>query len=290
MQTKVVRVSETEYDPESLANEYLNALNHEVDEERRTELEDRLSELKERRVKFVEQHGEDSGIVQRVDQNTCEVETELDKLEQSVQQVDELREKLLEAAVEDFEFNSTWLSSAVLNGVTHALYEEEDSLILGQNHIESTDDLADIDDMTQLDMEHTLLILIEDRLGRTDTVRDHWERLAGSKKHTPFLVVAQKGSASPEDVLPELDDDADRKDAKNWLERPLYDWDELVPYYRAGNGEFALSNAGKYLAKHYAEDYDEVAESEVDGDTVGNDGDGQASLDDIDGGNFEKNR
>ncbi|MDH5020351.1 V-type ATP synthase subunit I [Halobacterium rubrum] len=282
-------VNETKSGPEPLAKKYLDALNHEIDEERRAVLEDRLSELRQRREKFVEQHGEDSGIVQRVDRKILDVEDELDALKQSAQQVDELREDLLKAAAEDFEFDSTWLSPTVLNGLTHALYgKEEDSLILDQNRIENTDDLNDIGDIEQLDMEHTLLTLSEDRLDRTDRVKKRWERLVDSKKYTPFLVVAREGSASPEDVLPELDDDANRKNAKNWLESPIYDWDELVPYYRAGNGQFALSTVGKYLAEHYAGDFDDDHEDEVDDGTDGGNGDGQASLDDIDGGEPEK--
>jgi hypothetical protein len=218
-----------------------------------------------------------------VDQKIGEVENELEELEQSVQQVDELREQFLEAAVEDFEFNGTWLSPTVLKGLTHALYgKKEDSLVLDQNRIENTDDLIDIDDLTQLDMEHTLLILVEDRLGQTDTIRKHWDRLADSKNHTPFLVVARKGTASPDDVLPELDEEADRKDAKNWLEKPIYNWEQLVPYYRPESGEFALSTAGKHLVRHYAEDSDGGAESEDNGGSNGDDADGQASLDEID--------
>lgn len=288
MENEVVEVSKTGSDPELLAREYLDALDHEVDEERRTELEDRLSALRQRREKFVEEHGEDSGIVQRVDHKIREVEDEIDELKQSIQQVDELREDLLEAAAEDFKFDSTWLSPTVLNGLTHALYgEKEDSLVLDQNRVESTDDLHDTGDLAQLDMEHTLLILIQDQLGQTDTVRKQWERLADSKNHTPFLVVAREGTASPDDVLPELDEEADRKDAKNWLEKPIYSWEQLVPYYRPETGEFALSTAGKYLARHYAEDPNGGAESGRDNGSDGDDGDGQASLDEIDNNGSE---
>jgi hypothetical protein len=289
VKNEVIEMSEVESAPKSLAQEYLDALDHEVDEAQRTELEDRLSELRQRREKFVEQHGGESGIVQRVDEKIEEVEDELGEFEQSVKQADEFRKDLLDAAVEGFEFNSTWLSPTVLRGLTHALYGEEgESLILDQNRVEHADDLDDTDDLTRLDMEHTLLTLVEDRLDRTDTVKEHWERLVDSKKYTPFLVVAREGSASPEDVLPELEDEADRKDAKNWLERPIYDWDELVPYYRTGDGEFALSTAGEYLLHNFAESSDEDTEDEVDDESNENDGDGQASLDDIDAGGSKK--
>ncbi len=272
-------MSEDRQEPESLANEYLEALDQEIDEERRDELENTKEELQDRREKYVSQHSEDSRIVQRVDQKIEDVEAELDELNESAQQVDELRTQLLKAAKDRLEFNREWLSTTVLEGLTHALYaEKDDHLILDQIRIEGPEDLDEIEDLAQLDMEHTLLLLVEDRLGETDTVSERWERFVDSKYHKPFLLVSREGTASPEDVLPSLSEDADRKDAKNWLERPLYDWDDLVPYYRAGDGEFGLSTSGKYLTHHYAESAESLAE-EGDG---GNDSDdGQASLDDV---------
>ena len=70
-------MSEERQEPESLANEYLEALDQEIDEERRDELENIKEELQDRREKYVSQHGEDSRIVQRVDQKIEDVEAEL---------------------------------------------------------------------------------------------------------------------------------------------------------------------------------------------------------------------
>lgn len=275
-------MSEDRQEPESLAKEYLEAIDQEIDEERRSELEDTKEELQDRREKYVSQHGEDSRIVQRVDQKIEDVETELDKLNESVQQIDELRTQLLKAAKDRLEFNREWLSTTVLEVLTHALYaERDDYLILDQTRIEGPEDLDEIEDLVQLDMEHTFLLLVEDRLGETDTVSERWDRFVDSKYHKPFLVVSREGTASPEDVLPNLSEDADRKDVKNWLERPLYDWDDLVPYYRAGDGEFGLSTSGKYLAHHYAGSAESLAEE---GDGGDDSDDGQTSLDDV-GGN-----
>jgi hypothetical protein len=275
-------MSEDRQEPESLAKEYLEAIDQEIDEERRSELEDTKEELQARREKYVSQHGEDSRIVQRVDQKIEDVETELDKLNESVQQIDELRTQLLKAAKDRLEFNREWLSTTVLEVLTHALYaERDDYLILDQTRIEGPEDLDEIEDLVQLDMEHTFLLLVEDRLGETDTVSERWDRFVDSKYHKPFLVVSREGTASPEDVLPNLSEDADRKDVKNWLERPLYDWDDLVPYYRAGDGEFGLSTSGKYLAHHYAGSAESLAEE---GDGGDDSDDGQTSLDDV-GGN-----
>lgn len=275
-------MSEDRQEPESLAKEYLEAIDQEIDEERRSELEDTKEELQDRREKYVSQHGEDSRLVQRVDQKIEDVETELDKLNESVQQIDELRTRLLKAAKDRLEFNREWLSTTVLEGLTHALYaERDDYLILDQTRIEGPEDLDEIEDLVQLDMEHTFLLLVEDRLGETDTVSERWDRFVDSKYHKPFLVVSREGTASPEDVLPNLSEDANRKDAKNWLERPLYDWDDLVPYYRAGDGEFGLSTSGKYLAHHYAGSAESLAEE---GDGGDDSDDGQTSLDDV-GGN-----
>ncbi|NLV02926.1 kinetochore Spc7 family protein [Haloferax volcanii] len=275
-------MSEDRQEPESLAKEYLEAIDQEIDEDRRSELEDTKEELQDRREKYVSQHGEDSRIVQRVDQKIEDVETELDKLNESVQQIDELRTQLLKAAKDRLEFNREWLSTTVLEGLTHTLYaERDDYLILDQTRIEGPEDLDEIEDLVQLDMEHTFLLLVEDRLGETDTVSERWDRFVDSKYHKPFMVVSREGTASPEDVLPNLSEDADRKDAKNWLERPLYDWDDLVPYYRAGDGEFGLSTSGKYLAHHYAGSAESLAEE---GDGGDDSDDGQTSLDDV-GGN-----
>lgn len=276
-------MSEQQHEPESLAKRYLDSIDQEIDEERRNELENTREELQDRRKKYVTQHGEDSRIIQRVDQKIEDVETELNELDESAQQVDKLRTQLLEAARDGLEFNSEWLSTIVLEGLTHALYAEKDSyLILDQTCIENPEDLTDIEDLAQLDMEHTLLLLVEDGLGETDTVSERWSRFADSKYHKPFLVVSREGAASPGDVLPNLSEDADRKDAKNWLERPLYDWDDLVPYYRAGDGEFGLSTSGKYLAHHYAESAESIVEE---GSEDGDSDDEQASLDDIGGKN-----
>lgn len=272
-------MSEDRQEPESLANEYLEAIDQEIDEERCNELENIKEELQERREKYVSQHGENSRIVQRVDQKIEDVEAELDELNESAQQVDELRVQLLKAANDRLEFNREWLSTSVLEGLTHALYaEKDDYLILDQTRIEGPEDLDEIEDLAQLDMEHTLLLLVEDRRGETDTVSERWERFVDSKYHKPFLVVSREGTASPEDVLPSLSEDANRKNAKNWLERPLYDWSDLVPYYRAGDGEFGLSTSGKYLAHHYAGSAESLAEE---GDGGDDSDDGQASLDDV---------
>lgn len=272
-------MSEERQEPESLANEYLEALDQEIDEERRDELENIKEELQDRREKYVSQHGEDSRIVQRVDQKIEDVEAELDELNESAQQVDELRTQLLKAAKDGLEFNREWLSTTVLEGITHALYaEKDDHLILDQIRMEGPEDLDEIEDLAQLDMEHTLLLLVEDRLGETDTVSERWERFVDSKYHKPFLIVSREGTASPDDVLPNLSEDADRKDAKNWLERPLYNWDDLVPYYRAGDGEFGLSTSGEYFAHHYAESAESLAEK---GDGGDDSDDGQASLNDL---------
>lgn len=276
-------MSEQQHEPEPLAKRYLDSIDQEIDEERRNELENTREELQDRRKKYVTQHGEDSRIVQRVDQKIEDVETELNELDESAQQVDKLQTQLLEAARDGLGFNSEWLSTTVLEGLTHTLYAEKDShLILDQTRIENPEDLTDIEDLAQLDMEHTLLLLVEDHLGETDTVSERWNRFAGSKYHKPFLVVSREGTASPGDVLPNLSEDADRKDAKNWLERPLYDWDDLVPYYRAGDGEFGLSTSGKYLAHHYAESAESIAEE---GSEDGDSDDKQASLDDVGGKN-----
>ncbi|GAA0676208.1 hypothetical protein ACFQDG_01910 [Natronoarchaeum mannanilyticum] len=278
-------MSRTRHDPGTLAQEYLDAVQSEIDEERRRELDNKLEALQDRRKQYVDQHGEDSRFVQRVDQKVEDIELELDELDESAQQTDEYRRQFLEAAVDSFEFNSEWLSTNTLEGLAHALYGGSDAyLVLQQNRIESPDDLVELDEITKLDMEHTLLVLIEDRLGQTDTVSSRWERFADSKYHIPFLVVARDGSASPEDVVPELGGDADRKDAKNWLESPIYDWEDLIPYYRAGDGEFALSTTGKYLYRHYAEDLDDLtgANKERQNETDSDDG-GQTSLDDLNG-------
>ena len=275
-------MSEDRQEPESLANEYLEAIDQEIDEERRNELENTKEELQARREKYVSQHGEDSRIVQRVDQKIEDIEAELDDLNESAQQVDELRTQLLKAAKDRLEFNREWLSTTVLEVLTHALYaERDDYLILNQTRIEGPEDLDEIEDLVQLDMEHTFLLLVEDRLGETDTVSERWDRFVDSKYHKPFMGVSCEGTASPEDVLPNLSEDADRKDVKNWLERPLYDWDDLVPYYRAGDGEFGLSTSGKYLAHHYAGSAESLAEE---GDGGDDSDDGQTSLDDV-GGN-----
>lgn len=241
-------------DPTSLAEEYLDALEQDIHEERQLELEEKLEVLRGRRERYVEQHGSNSGIVQRVDRKIEDVDSDLAEIEESVESVDAVRTQLLQAAKDGFELSEEWLDTQVLLALTHALYGERDSwLCLDQIRIQTVDDLSGVNDLNRLDMEHTLLLLVEDRLGKTDIVAKRWERLSDSKYYEPFFVVTQRGEADPEDVVEALDDsDVSRKDAKNWLERPMYDWDDLIPYYRAGKGEFGLSTAGKYFAQNYA--------------------------------------
>lgn len=191
---------------------------------------------------------------------------------------------MLEAARSEFELSEEWLDMRVLSTLTHALYGERDSwLCLNKTRIEEVDNLSNVDDLDRLDMEHTFLLLVEDRLGETDIVAERWERLADSKYYEPFLVVARGGEAAPEDVVEALDNpEVSRKNAKNWLERPMYDWDDLIPYYRAGEGKFALSTAGKYFARNYAslaEDETEATEGTSQGEPENNDQ--QVSFDDV---------
>lgn len=61
-------------DPGTLTEEYLDTLDQDVDEERRRELEETLEKLHDRHERYAEQHGADSGIVQRVDQKIEDVE------------------------------------------------------------------------------------------------------------------------------------------------------------------------------------------------------------------------
>lgn len=274
-------MSEGTRDPEALAEEYLDTLDQDVDEERQRELKETLEELRERRERYVEQHGDDTGIVQRVERKIEDVEDEFGELEGVAERVEEVRTRLLEAAKTGFELNERWLDMRVLSALTHALYGERDGwLCLDQTRIEGVDDLSGVDDLDRLDMEHTLLLLVQDRLGESDVVSERWERLADSKSHEPLLVVVSREEADPEDVVEALDDSGvSRKDAKNWLEKPIYNWDDLVPYYRTGGGAFALSTAGKYFARHYASLSED--ETELDETAPEEAGDQQVSFDDV---------
>lgn len=278
-------MSESSPDVERIAKEYLEGLDQGLDEKRRGELEDTLKDLKDRREQYAEQHGADSGIIQRLDRKIEEVKTELEEFYGASEEVDELRAQLLEAARERFELNDEWLTSTVLRALTHALYNEKDDfLYIDRTHLDDSTDVSDIDEIDKIDLEHTLLLLVEDQLGQTDTVRKRWERFSDSNSYLPFQVLAQEESAAPEDVLPELDDGTGRKDVKNWLEGPLYKWDDLVPYYRVGDGEFALSTSGKYFAHNYAQSADEVPEDEGEAtkDGEAGNGDRQLNFDDVD--------
>lgn len=274
-------MSEETRDPGALDEEYLDALDQDVDKERQRELEETLEELRDRRERYVEQHGEESPIVHRVERTIEDVEEEIGEIEGVAERVEEARTRLLEAARTGFGLNEEWLDTRVLSALTHALYGERDGwLCLDQTRIKEVGDLTGVNDLDRLDMEHTLLLLVEDRLGDTDVVAERWDRLADSKSYEPFLVVARREEAGPEDVVEALDDsEVSRKDAKNWLEKPIYNWDDLVPYYRAGGGAFALSTAGKYFARHYAnlaEDETEAEES-----TPEDEDDQQVSFDDV---------
>lgn len=123
----------------------------------------------------------------------------------------------------------------------------------------------------------TISILV---LGETDVVAERWSRLTDSNYHAPFLAVARKGEASPDDIVNELDD-ATRKDVKNWLEGPFYKWDDLIPYYRVGDGKFALSTTGKYFARNYATPANDETEPDEEPSRESEDGDQQTSFDDV---------
>lgn len=278
-------MSESSPDVETLAKEYLEGLDQGLNEKRRGELEDMLQSLKDRREQYVEQHGADSGIIQRLDQKIEEVETELEEFYGASEKIDELKTELLEVARERFELNDEWLNLTVLRALTHALYNEKDDFLhIDRVRLDDSVDIMDIGEIDKIDLEHTLLLMVEDQLGQTDTVRKRWERFSDSTYYLPFLVLAQEESATPEDVLSIIDEGIDRKDVKNWLEGPLYKWDDLVPYYRVGDGEFALSTAGKYFAKNYAQSVEEVIEDrgEATSDEEASSGDRQVNFDDVD--------
>lgn len=260
-------------DIQDIADRYLSAIEQEVDEDEQTQLEENRAELTRRYERTKERRGENHGITQRVKASIEKVDEELEQLKTSQQTTAEIREELLNTIATEFELSDEWFTSNVLESMNHALVGERNTeLIVEMTAFSSHDDLTELDEIERFDVEETVILLAEDQLSETDEVRTVWTRLQESKYYEPFLIVVERGEASPDDVLDALDGDVSRQNAKNWLNRPIYDWEQLIPYYRVGNGTFGLSTAGQYFAVHYAPS-EAGAENEDDSSTAGRGGD-----------------
>lgn len=238
-------------DVNDLADAYLESLQQDIDEERREELGELIAEREERREELKQEHGADHYLVKKAHKAIEQLRSERTEIQDSTAEIEERRQDLLEAIVENpgFEFDEQWLKPQVLRATTHALYGVEDTSFAIQNReIEKQEDVSDLDEFDQLEMAHIIVSLARDRLEGNGTVRSRWERLSESVAFPAIKVLAEHGSMAPREVASELDEDSNR--IKDRLKN-FFKWDEFIPVYRPETGVYALSTTGEYLVRNY---------------------------------------
>ncbi|MDH5020353.1 hypothetical protein [Halobacterium rubrum] len=234
-----------------LAEDYLSALESEVNEEELEGAKERLSEVRERYERFKSDYGESDPATQELGERLQEAEERVKQLEEAQRVPEELREQVLEAAT-GFTLSEEWLKPEVIEALNQALIGERDSvLVVEETEITGPDEAENLDDLVRFDIIDVVRKLAMDKLGGSEDVADVWGSIAGTTKEHPFRTVAKLGEATPDDVLGRVDDDdLKRETVRNRLKNATTL--DINPYHRE-SGTYRLSTTGKYLAKEYAE-------------------------------------
>jgi len=252
----------SENDVRKAVEEYLSSLNNDVDESRKNELREDIEDGEERYERLVQEHGEEHKLVKKAKSVLESRREELRELEGIEEQLENIREDLLQKVADEFELSDQWLQSGAIEAVTHALYGRRDqSYKLFGVEIQSEDDLSDFDDFEQIELAAVVALLGKDALGQTEKVREQYQRLEDSKSFAVFKVLCGNGSMTSQEVAEHLDEDTGT--ANNWLKSPLNFWDRLIPFYRPKKGEYDLSTTGQYFYKHYFDGEIETTEADT---------------------------
>ncbi|WP_152040401.1 hypothetical protein [Salinigranum salinum] len=234
-----------------LVDQYFEALDSDIDKERRSEITETIEALEVRHEKFVREYGDD-------DPETVDLRKRIDELTEEQEQIDisERRAEVLADEIAErvvgFRLTEEWLDGRVLEGVNHVLVgEREPQLLVEGVRVDEELDASSLDEIRRLDLIDTVRQLAKDRLGTSTEAGDVWNSIQGSSYEVPFLTVATEGEATAKDVLSHVDEDISRDTAGARL-RNASNKLSMNPYFRT-DGVYSLSTVGKYLLREYAE-------------------------------------
>lgn len=246
-----------------LAVQYLNASQKQPEhQERLKAITAELDDLKSTRKEVVEDVGEEHYLTKDIDTEIQGLQAEHQELEESTEDITELREDILRAAAEDpgFRLNEHWLNSETIQALTKALYgSEEEKLILVDRELRTSDNANELDRLEKIQMKRDIVHLARDQLGRDERVMERWKEFEKSRAYPAFSVIARKPGVGPSEIAEACDKTSST--VRNWTS-DLSGQDELKMVYTPKQGNYHLSTVGKFYAAHYA-DLDGADETEV---------------------------
>lgn len=244
---------------EQIAEEYLGSMAKEVDHAQKDELRQQIEDYQERYKKLVQEHGEDHNLAIKAEGILGNKEDELAELEEGEDEIEIIREKLLQKIGDEFELNERWLQTEVTKAVNHALYGKRDSsFMLFGEEIQSLEDLEGVDEFGRIERAEVVIHLAKDRLGQSQSVKEQYQRLNDSNSFAAFEILAQEGSLGSAEVAELLD--KKKGTVNNWLKSPINFWDRMIPFYRPKKGEYDLSTTGRYFLQHFYNGEGELGE------------------------------
>jgi hypothetical protein len=264
--------------PTELADAYLDSLNSQADEEKYEEALGRRDALQERLSRFEQSYGESDPVTKELREKVQSAEARVASIRQDREEPKERARELLEAA-KTFSLDDEWLTPNVIAALNFVLTGERRRTLRAED-VEINAPVGDdeVGEVARYDVIDSVRRIVLDKLGESDDLEQVWRSIEDSSKEAAFLLVAERGSAEPDDVVQALEEDVSRSAARNRLKNAVYD-SPVSPYHRV-SGTYHLSTAGRYIASEYAGQ--PAAPGDEDGDEVDSapDDPGQMRLDD----------
>lgn len=248
-----------------IAAGYLEASDEEPQHrEQLDEIEAELDELEATREEVVDDVGEDHFLADDIDADIQELKDKREELQESTEDIAQLRQDLLRAAAEDpgFQLDEHWLNSKTLRALTHTLYGmEEEKLVIADQEFCTPDDAQGLNRVQKIQIKREIVHLARDQLTGDERVADRWEEFEDSRAHQAFPVIARDPGVGPSEIADAYEDKT-HSTVRNWTS-DLSDQEDLKMVYTPKQGEYHLSTVGKYYAAHYA-DLDDTEEDNED--------------------------
>lgn len=232
-----------------LCEQYLEALDSEIDVQRLDELEEEIAELEEERDQFVEDYGEDDVLVERVDDEIDGLMSEKDEIEGTVDQVDELETTILETVSSEFIAEDSYITESTIEALNHIFTGSRESELLVEDRVVTPDVELDSNVRTITDYIRKLALA---KLRKDDSLQKTWSGIEGGKRLAPFSTVARADTPlSPSEVAERIGDGMERQTAGNRLRDAIHHAD-YSPYHRV-DGDYTLSTVGEFMYRAFYE-------------------------------------
>ena len=241
-----------------LCEQYLEALDSEIDVDILDELEEEIAELEEERDQFIEDYGEGDVLIERVADEIDELVSEKEEIEGAVDQVDEMEVKILETVSSGFIAEDSYITETTLESLNHIFTGARESELLIEDWVVTPDVELDSDVRTVTDYIRKLALA---KLGTDDSLQKTWSGIEGGKRLDPFLTVSRADTPlSPSEVAERIGDGIERQTAGNRLRDAIHHAD-YSPYHRV-DGDYTLSAVGEFMFREF---YDGETSEEGDG-------------------------